>query len=141
MTALARQTHPITLTLTESQQKLLPVLEAVLDRSSYTLQHAENAGQCLKFVQHSQLVLVDLFLDDIDGLSLIEEIRLQQPQAPIIAFLCNENADVLDLSETEITLMATQSGASAVFIAPYNLAELLTTIERLSVQPVAAHTA
>ena len=111
MTALAHQTNPITLTLTETQQKLLPVLEAVLDQNNYTVQHATDAGQCLKLVQHSQLVLVDLFLEDIDGLSLIEEIRLQQPRAPIIAFLCNENADVLDLTKTEITQMATQSGA------------------------------
>ena len=41
-----------------------------------------------------------------------------------------ESLELVNLTADNITLMAAQSGANAVFIAPFNLAELVATVER-----------
>lgn len=69
-------------------------------------------------------------LNDMDGLSLIEELREQYRGLHIIAVMNKESLELVNLTADNITLMAAQSGANAVFIAPFNLAELVATVER-----------
>ena len=69
-------------------------------------------------------------LNDMDGLSLIEELREQFRDLHIIAVMNKESLELVNLTSDNITLMAAQSGANAVFIAPFNLAELVATVER-----------
>jgi DNA-binding response OmpR family regulator len=76
------------------------------------------------------VVIVDLMLNDMDGLSLIEELREQYRGLHIIAVMNKESLELVNLTADNITLMAAQSGANAVFIAPFNLAELVATVER-----------
>ena len=66
----------------------------------------------------------------MDGLSLIEELREEYRGLHIIAVMNKESLELVNLTADNITLMAAQSGANAVFIAPFNLAELVATVER-----------
>ena len=44
--------------------------------------------------------------------------------------MCKKELAAIDMSAESITLMASKCGANAVFTAPFNLAELLATIDR-----------
>ncbi len=118
------------LTLTENSQQLRGILESALDSNLYRLVSAQSASECLQIVEGSKIAFVDLILNDMDGLSLIEELRAHHRQMHIIAVLRKEEFNSLDITADSIKLMASQSGANAVFIAPFNLGELIQTVER-----------
>ena len=122
---------PPTVTLIANNEQLSDVLTASLT-PSYQLNSAQRATDGLALLENSnsKIVFVDLILDDIDGLSLIEEIRTRYRCLHIVAIMCKNELASVDLTAESITLMAAQSGANGVFIAPFNLAELLTTVER-----------
>lgn len=118
------------LTLVSSSSNLHNVLTSAIDPHHYQLLTARSASECLNIVGESKTVLVDLILEDMDGLSLIEELRARHRSLHIIAIMCKKELAAIDMSAESITLMASQCGANAVFTAPFNLAELLATIDR-----------
>ena len=123
------QTLPL-LTLVSSSPNLHDVFTSAIDPHHYQLLTAHSASECLNIVGESKTVLVDLILEDMDGLSLIEELRARHRGLHIIAIMCKKELAAIDMSAESITLMASQCGANAVFTAPFNLAELLATIDR-----------
>ena len=121
------------LTLVANNQQLHKVLSTSLnDEAGYHLHRCETATSCLEILDKSntKIIFVDLILEDMDGLSLIEEIRSRYRCLHIVAIMCKNELAAIDLPVENIKIMAAQSGANAVFLAPFNLAELLTTIER-----------
>ena len=80
------------------------------------------------------MYLVDLMLEDMDGLSLIEDIRMKNPLVPIVAFMSEQQPEELAIQERALRKMAASSGADAVFTAPFNLGEIRNTLLRLSQQ-------
>ncbi len=121
---------PINLAFASNNHQLQHILKSVLDTDDYHLQSSKNASKCLEIAHQCQVVIVDLMLNDMDGLSLIEELREQYRGLHIIAVMNKESLELVNLTADNITLMAAQSGANAVFIAPFNLAELVATVER-----------
>ncbi len=123
--------HEATVALVEGNERLRAALGTSITERGYELVNVSNSQQALATVASAQITLVDLLLDDMDGLSLIEEIRARHRNMHIIAVLPDRVArDQLDMEDAAIVQMASQSGANAVFIAPFNLGELLTTIDR-----------
>tara|TARA_B100000767_G_scaffold275089_1_gene310380 strand:+ start:4564 stop:4995 length:432 start_codon:yes stop_codon:yes gene_type:complete len=120
----------INLALASNNHELRHILRSVLDASDYDLQSSKNASKCLAIAHQCQVVIVDLMLNDMDGLSLIEELREQYRGLHIIAVMNKNSLETVNLTADNITLMASQSGANAVFIAPFNLAELVATVDR-----------
>ena len=152
--ANAKQHH---ICIAESSPCLQSVLSSALAPAQYKLITAQNAVDCINVVSDMDIIFVDLVLEDMDGLSLIEELRtahrLAQIQSnsarkqvgngdvtntaafnagtpSIVAFLARGALEKVDLSVDEIRQMAIQSGADAVFVAPFNLGELMSTIAR-----------
>lgn len=78
------------------------------------------------------LVFVDLFLEDRDGLSLIENIRNDYHGLNIIAFLPENSIIQGALENLELRNQAEAAGANAVLIAPFNLHEIVSTVRRLA---------
>ena len=122
--------NPINLAFASNNHQLQHVLKSVLETDDYHLQSPRNASKCLEIAHQCQVVIVDLMLNDMDGLSLIEELREQYRGLHIIAVMNKESLEIVNLTADNITLMAAQSGANAVFIAPFNLAELVATVKR-----------
>lgn len=118
------------ITLVSSSPNLHNVLTSAIDTQHYELATAKTASESLDIIGDSKIALVDLILEDMDGLSLIEEFRARHKSLHIIAIMCKKELAAIEMSAESITLMASQAGANAVFIAPFNLAELLATIDR-----------
>ena len=89
------------ITVVESNPQLQSVLGNILDHNFNSIQGMESASQCLQSVQDN-LYLVDLMLEDMDGLSLIEEIRAQKPRVPIIAFINTQPSGQFELIERSL---------------------------------------
>ena len=126
------------LLVTESQAKLYPVLCSALESTHYEIVSCETAADCLRRHKDCHVALVDLFLDDLDGLSLLEELRLARRDMPLIAFACHERLREIEMSAEEVSIQADGSGADAVYIAPFNLGELIATLDRLTALTPAA---
>lgn len=117
----------------ENTPHLSLVLEGVPNKQYSAISSASSARECLESLCDA-VFLVDLMLEDMDGLSLIEEIRIKKPYAPVIAFIPAKSSAQLELEEKSLRKMAVQSGANALFIAPFNLGEITGTIDRLALQ-------
>jgi len=126
------QSSPL-IVVVENTPHLSLVLEGVPNRQYSAISSANSARECLESLCDA-VFLVDLMLEDMDGLSLIEEIRMQKPYAPVIAFIPARSSEHLELEEKSLRKMAAQSGANALFIAPFNLGEITGTIDRLALQ-------
>lgn len=120
-----------TITVIESTNYLHSVLSTAFDSNQHQITHADNAKQGFEQLPATSLVCVDLLLDDVDGMSLIEDIRLAHPKLPIVAYINKENCSSFDLEAQQIRAMAEASGANAVIFTPINLGELIHTINRL----------
>ncbi|MBT8148555.1 MAG: response regulator [Pseudomonadales bacterium] len=128
--------NPSQLIVVESEPYLQVILEAALGDSA-TVNYASTGAQCLSGLGQSAAIFIDLLLEDVDGLSLVERIRLQNREVPIIAFVAQTEIGSLNIEEAATRSMAEKSGADAVFFAPFNLGEILHTTSRI-LQPVAA---
>ncbi|HAW14729.1 MAG TPA: hypothetical protein DCW37_05940 [Cellvibrionales bacterium] len=134
--------HLPLLTLVTSNQNLQDVLHSSIDAQRYQLLTANTASEGLTIIDGqpqtdgskntdvAKIALIDLILEDMDGLSFIEELRARHRGLHIIAIMCKKELAAIDMSAENITLMASKCGANAVFTAPFNLAELLATIDR-----------
>ena len=130
------------LTLVTSNENLQDVLKSSIDSQRYQLLTANTASEGLNLIDGlpltdgakktdvAKIALVDLILEDIDGLSFIEELRARHRSLHIIAIMCKKELAAIDMTAESITLMASKCGANAVFTAPFNLSELLATIDR-----------
>lgn len=76
------------------------------------------------------VVFVDLLLEQTDGMSCIEQLRSCYHQLPIVAYL-SESASLAPLEALEIQQQASDAGANATLVAPFNLREIVSTVSRL----------
>ncbi|MDB4576272.1 response regulator [bacterium] len=118
------------LIVAETEPYLQVILDAALGESA-KVEHISQSKECLAELENVDGVFVDLMLDDLDGLSLIETIRLRDRELPIIAFVTQNEIVSLNIQESATRAMAEHSGADAVFFAPFNLGEILHATNRL----------
>ncbi len=70
----------------------------------------------------ADLVITDLFMPEIDGLTVIEEIRKHDPSAKIISMTAGEGDDCA---------LAKELGAERTFVKPFSISDILRTLEEL----------
>lgn len=100
------------------------LLSEVLQDEGYSVSLAENAAQArsLHLSKHHDLVLLDIWMPDMDGVSLLKEWAAQQMlTAPVI--MMSGHATI------ETAVEATRIGAIDFLEKPIALAKLLQTIE------------
>ncbi len=76
------------------------------------------------------IVFVDLMLEEMDGLSVVETIRNQYHQLSIAAFVCKQSVSG-PLEDLQLKSQAEASGANLVLLAPFNLREIGSCVDRL----------
>jgi DNA-binding response OmpR family regulator len=119
------------LSVIESAPFLSRILNSAYVDSSCNVMHYTTAKQGFNNAELAALVCVDLLLEDVDGTSLIEDIRLAHPELPIIGFINQQDCSSSDVEAQHIRAVTESSGANAVVFAPFNLGELMLTVERL----------
>jgi DNA-binding NtrC family response regulator len=111
-----------TILVVEDEDKLRRVIELHLKSSGYEVLQAANAEDALKLADHAQLVLTDLRLPGMDGLALLDTIRRQNFNTPVVLMTA--------FGTVESAVIAMKSGAADFLIKPFSLDHLTAVIDK-----------
>jgi two-component system, OmpR family, alkaline phosphatase synthesis response regulator PhoP len=111
--------------LVEDEENLHDALRLNLEMENYQITSAYDGNEALKAIsdEYFDLVILDVMLPGIDGITVAETIRLQQNMVPILILSArNSSAD---------RVLGLKKGADDYLDKPFNLEELLLRIKKL----------
>ena len=99
-------------------------LSDILEQAGYKVTDYGNGKQALDWVRKNRfdVVIVDIMLPDMDGMELLEQIRLINPESAVIMMTGH--------ASMETAIEALNEGAYAYVTKPFNPHELKTVIKR-----------
>ncbi|MEP6595481.1 MAG: response regulator transcription factor [Ginsengibacter sp.] len=111
--------------LVEDEENLLEALKLNLELEGYEVSGVTDGVEALKSVQNEyfNLIILDVMLPELDGISVCESIRLQGNEIPILILsVKNSSAD---------RVLGLKKGADDYLTKPFNLEELLLRVNKL----------
>jgi two-component system, OmpR family, alkaline phosphatase synthesis response regulator PhoP len=111
--------------LVEDEENLHDALRLNLELENYQITSAYDGNEALKAIsdEYFDLVILDVMLPGIDGITVAETIRVQQNTVPILILSArNSSAD---------RVLGLKKGADDYLDKPFNLEELLLRIKKL----------
>jgi two-component system alkaline phosphatase synthesis response regulator PhoP len=111
--------------LVEDEENLHEALKLNLELESYEITSAYNGNEALKAVkdEYFDLIILDVMLPHVDGITVAETIRLQNNDVPILILSAkNTSAD---------RVLGLKKGADDYLVKPFNLEELLLRVDKL----------
>ncbi len=111
--------------LVEDEENLQEALKLNLELEGFEVTSAYDGAEALNAVQkeHFDLLILDVMLPELDGISVCETIRLQYPDLPILILSAkNTSAD---------RVLGLKKGADDYLTKPFNLEELLLRVNKL----------
>ena len=118
----------ISILLVEDEENLQEALKLNLELEGYEVTCAGDGYEALKAVaqEHFDLMVLDVMLPELDGISVCERIRLQNNDIPILILSArNSSAD---------RVLGLKKGADDYLTKPFNLEELLLRVSKLVVK-------
>jgi DNA-binding response OmpR family regulator len=112
--------------IVEDDQSLAEFLRTELEAQSFTVDLIHDGAEAcvtLQTKQHYDLLILDLNLPRMDGISLIDKIRPLYPRLPLLV--------LTGRSRVEDKVNALQSGADDCLTKPFSLAELFARVHAL----------
>ena len=119
------QGKPYSILLVEDEENLQEALKLNLELEGYLISSAYNGAEALKAVQqeHFDLIILDIMLPEIDGISVLENIRRTGNLIPVLILSAkNNSAD---------RVLGLKKGADDYLNKPFNLEELLLRVQNL----------
>ena len=120
-----------TILIADDDRSIRTVLTQALGRAGYQVRATASAATLWRWVEDGEgdVAITDVIMPDENGLDLIPRIRRVRPELPVI---------VMSAQSTLTTaVQATQRGAFDYLPKPFDLTELLATVERALNQPLA----
>ena len=111
--------------LVEDEENLQEALKLNLSLEGYEVTCAGTGAEALECIQQAyfDLIILDVMLPEIDGITVCETVRLQHEYIPILMLSAkNTGAD---------RVLGLKKGADDYLTKPFNLEELLLRIEKL----------
>lgn len=111
--------------LVEDEENLQEALKLNLELEGYEITSSYDGEQALRFFQqeHFDLIILDVMLPELDGISVCETIRLSNTEVPILILSAkNSSAD---------RVLGLKKGADDYLTKPFNLEELLLRVTKL----------
>ncbi len=118
-------TKKFSILLVEDEENLQEALKLNLELEDYEVTSVYDGAEALKAVQqeHFDLMILDVMLPELDGISVCENIRLQNNDIPILMLSAkNSSAD---------RVLGLKKGADDYLTKPFNLEELLLRVSKL----------
>lgn len=109
----------------EDDRPLLDAVAAVLEEEAYQVDWADNGSDGLYLAQQRihDLILLDIMLPELDGLSVLAELRRQGVPAPIMLLTARDGVDD--------RVRGLDAGADDYLVKPFAMPELLARIRVL----------
>ncbi|MBK7884542.1 MAG: response regulator transcription factor [Chitinophagaceae bacterium] len=111
--------------LVEDEENLQEALKLNLEMEGYEVTSAYDGAEALKAVQQEyfDLLILDVMLPEVDGITVCESVRLQHQDLPILILSAkNSSAD---------KVLGLKKGADDYLTKPFNLEELLLRVNKL----------
>ena len=111
--------------LVEDEENLHEALKLNLELEGYGITSAYTGTQALKAIQNEyfDLVIMDIMLPEVDGISVTENIRVQHLDVPVLILSAkNTGAD---------RVLGLKKGADDYMVKPFNLEELILRVNKL----------
>src|SRR5215216_5451514 len=111
--------------LVEDEENLHEALKLNLELEGYEITSAFTGSEALQKVQseYFDLIILDVMLPDVDGISITETIRVQNNHVPILILSAkNTSSD---------RVLGLKKGADDYLTKPFNLEELLLRVHKL----------
>lgn len=115
----------LSLLLVEDEENLQDALKLNFEMEGYDVTSAYDGEEALKAVQNEyfDLIILDVMLPEIDGITVCENIRLTNNEIPILMLSArNQSAD---------RVLGLKKGADDYLTKPFNLEELLIRVNNL----------
>jgi len=117
--------HDTTILLVEDEENLHEALKLNLELEGYQVVSAMDGVQALKALQaqYFDLMILDIMLPEKDGIEVLESIRIQNNELPVLILSAkNSSAD---------RILGLKKGADDYLTKPFNLEELLLRVQKL----------
>jgi len=117
--------HKTTILLVEDEQNLHEALKLNLELEGYTITSAYDGSAALEALQNEyfDLIILDVMLPEMDGITVAETIRISNNEVPILILSAkNSSAD---------RVLGLKKGADDYLTKPFNLEELLLRVHKL----------
>lgn len=111
--------------LVEDEENLHEALKLNLELEDYVVTSAMNGTQAIKLMQEQyfDVVILDIMLPEIDGIEVLESLRVQNNDTPVLILSAkNNSAD---------RVLGLKKGADDYLAKPFNLEELLLRVQKL----------
>jgi len=118
-------TKKFSILLVEDEENLHEALKLNLELEGYEISSSYDGAQALKMIsqEHFDLLILDVMLPEIDGITVCETIRLNNTELPILILSAkNSSAD---------RVLGLKKGADDYLTKPFNLEELLLRVDKL----------
>lgn len=114
-----------TILIVEDEENLREALKLNLELEGYEVTCAGDGLEALKKIENEffDLVIMDIMLPEVDGISVTETLRLQNNEVPILI--------VSAKSSSADRVLGLKKGADDYLIKPFNLEELFLRIQKL----------
>src|SRR5271170_3491207 len=109
----------------EDDQKIASFVVGGLKQAAFTAHHASDGEKALRLVraEHFDLLIVDLMLPGIDGLTLIEQMRREKIKCPVLILSAKRSVDD--------RVRGLQMGGDDYLTKPFAFSELLARVQAL----------
>ena len=118
-------TKKFSILLVEDEENLHEALKLNLELEGYEVSSSYDGAQALKMIsqEHFDLLILDVMLPELDGITVCETIRLNNTELPILILSAkNSSAD---------RVLGLKKGADDYLTKPFNLEELLLRVDKL----------
>ncbi|MDB5195720.1 MAG: transcriptional regulator [Flaviaesturariibacter sp.] len=115
----------LSILLVEDEENLHEALKLNLELEGYEVTSAFDGMKAMKAVQNEyfDLIIMDIMLPEIDGISVTQNIRLTNDEVPILILSAKNNS--------EDRVLGLKKGADDYLTKPFNLEELLLRVKKL----------
>jgi two-component system alkaline phosphatase synthesis response regulator PhoP len=117
--------NKLSILLVEDEENLHEALKLNLELEGYEITSAFTGSEALQKVQseYFDLIILDVMLPDVDGITITETIRVQNNQVPILILSAkNTSSD---------RVLGLKKGADDYLTKPFNREELLLRVQKL----------
>ncbi len=122
---MASKTYKASVLVAEDEESLREALKLNLELEGYEVTTVDNGPAVIKTVksEYFDLIVLDIMLPDMDGITVCETIRMQHNDVPILFLSArNSSADRVE---------GLRKGGDDYLTKPFNLEELLLRVEKL----------
>ena len=115
----------LSILLVEDEENLQDALRLNFEMEGYEVTSAYDGAEALKAVhnEYFDLIILDVMLPEIDGITVCENIRLFNSEIPILILSAKNNSSD--------RVLGLQKGADDYLSKPFDLAELLIRVKKL----------